>query len=83
MDLRIAYLCLFDTAAYFRYHIDSNYIIEDGESVVNDMAKNALTYSDIKEIEKILEEHKATANEETKAKIDEIIMKLGELEIRS
>lgn len=47
------------------------------------MPKNALTYSDIKEIEKILEEHKATANEETKAKIDEIITKLGELEIRS
>lgn len=47
------------------------------------MAKNALTYSDIKEIEKILEEHKATADETTKAKIDEIINKLGELEIRS
>lgn len=47
------------------------------------MSKNALTYSDIKEIEKILEEHKATADETTKAKIDEIINKLGELEIRS
>ena len=51
--------------------------------VVNEMPKNALTYSDIKEIEKILEEHKETANEETKAKINEIITKLGELEIRS
>lgn len=47
------------------------------------MSKNALTYSDIKEIEKILEEHKETANEATKAKIDEILSKLGELEIRS
>ncbi|MCM1522833.1 MAG: hypothetical protein NC120_00050 [Ruminococcus sp.] len=47
------------------------------------MAKNALTYSDIKEIEKILEEHKTTASEETKAKINEIIAKLGDLEIRS
>lgn len=47
------------------------------------MPKKALTYSDIKEIEKILEEHKATADEATKAKIDEIISKLGELEIRS
>ncbi|MCM1578495.1 MAG: hypothetical protein NC078_06845 [Ruminococcus sp.] len=47
------------------------------------MPKNPLTYSDIKEIEKILEEHKAIASEETKAKINEIISKLGDLEIRS
>lgn len=51
--------------------------------MVNETAKNALTCSDIKEIEKILEEHKETADEATKAKIDEIINKLGDLEIRS
>lgn len=50
---------------------------------MNDMVKNALTYIDIKEIEKILEEHKETADEATKAKIDEIINKLGDIEIRS
>lgn len=49
----------------------------------DEMAKNALTYNDLKEIEKILKEHKATADETTKTKIDEIINKLGELEIRS
>lgn len=57
--------------------------INGGEDVVNETAKNALTCSDIKEIEKILEDHKATADEAAKARIDEIINKLGDLEIRS
>lgn len=47
------------------------------------MSKNALTYSDIKKIEGFLEEYKATADEATKAKIDELIIKLNGLEIRS
>lgn len=63
--------------------INNGYIINGGENVVNETAKNALTCSDIKEIEKILEEHKETADEATKAKIDEIINKLGDLEIIS
>lgn len=47
------------------------------------MAKKALTYNDIKKIEKILEEQKTAASETEKAKIDEIIIKLGELKIKT
>lgn len=47
------------------------------------MQKKALTFGDIKKIEKILEERKETADEETKSEIDELINKLDDLEIRS
>ncbi len=48
------------------------------------MPKQTLTVGDIKEIEKILEQQKNAVNDqETKDKIDELIKKLDEMEIRS
>ncbi len=47
------------------------------------MSKKSLTYKDLKTIEKILVEHKAAADDETKKQIEEIIEKLNDVEVRS
>ncbi len=47
------------------------------------MSKKSLTYKDLKTIEKILAEYRATANDETKKQIEEIIEKLDDVEIIS
>ncbi len=48
------------------------------------MPKQALTVGDIKEIEKFLEQQQnATDDQNIKAKIDELIKKLDEMDIRS
>ncbi len=48
------------------------------------MPKQTLTVGDIKEIEKFLEQQQNAVNDqETKDKIDELIRKLDEMEIRS
>ncbi len=48
------------------------------------MPNQTLTVGDIKEIEKFLEQQQnATDDQDTKAKIDELIKKLDEMEIRS
>ncbi len=48
------------------------------------MPKQTLTVGDIKEIERFLEkQQEASSDDATKAKIDELIKKLDEMEIRS
>ena len=47
------------------------------------MSKKTLTYKDLKTIEKILDEYRATADDETKKQIQEIIEKLDDVEVRS
>lgn len=47
------------------------------------MSKKPLTYKDLKTIEKILEEYKATADEATQQQIREIIEKFDDVEVRS
>lgn len=48
------------------------------------MPKQTLTVGDVKEIEKFLElQQKASNDESVRSKIDELIKKLDEMEIRS
>lgn len=47
------------------------------------MPKTSLTVGDIKDIEKYLESQKSNCDETDKAKIDELIKKLDEMEIKS